>query len=121
MSGQRGSGTVLTAVVLMAILVVGWAGVVAAGWMGQVRHARQAADLAALAGAQARVASRDACGAARRVARDNDAQLTRCTVRGDLRDVVVEVEVKSRLRPHVAVAGAPRWAVGRATAASMPR
>jgi secretion/DNA translocation related TadE-like protein len=72
------------------VLAVGEAMVVAH------RRAQSAADLAALAGAEAVQQRRDACGAAARVAAANGAVLTSCSV--EVRDVVVTARVTG-----------PRW------------
>jgi secretion/DNA translocation related TadE-like protein len=83
----------LAVAVIGVLLLVGAAlGVVAAMVHGH-RMAQSAADLAALAGAQAR--GRDPCSAAVRVAAANGATVDSCTVAG--RDVRVQVTV---VGPH---------------------
>lgn len=116
---DRGSGTGLTAALVLFIVGATVVGVWIAGWLASLQRAARAADLAALAGASAHVRAADECEAARRVARANEAEVVECEVEGDARDFVVRVEVRSELRPHVSAA--PRWALGRATAGSLPR
>jgi len=93
---QRGSTSVLAAflvcAVVVASLVVGW-------WAAavSVRHrAGSAADLAALAGAQAWVSGQAPCGAARRLALANDGVLVGC--RTQAAAVRVEVAATSSVR-----------------------
>jgi secretion/DNA translocation related TadE-like protein len=93
---QRGSASVLATFLVGAVVV---ASLVAAWWAGavSVRHrAGSAADLAALAAAQAWVSGQTPCGAARRLALANDGVLVGCWVEGAA--VRVEVEVAARLR-----------------------
>ena len=91
---QRGSATVLAVsfiglLALVTVLVTAVAGAVA-----DRRRVASAADLAALAGAGAVQAGRDACAAAESVAWRNDAVLVRCTVAGQ--DVSVRAERRTR-------------------------
>ena len=65
------------------------AGVVAL--IGARHQAEGAADLSALAGAQAVVEGKDACDAAQRIAAANGGSLVRCHVRGEIVEVRVEV------------------------------
>ncbi|MDA8439350.1 MAG: hypothetical protein M0Z51_10905 [Propionibacterium sp.] len=104
--GERGSGTVLTAIgmmVLVAATVVGW-WIVA--WTDAAQQARRAADLAALAGAAAYAADRDPCAAARVIAAANRAVLVRCRISGDPQAFAVSVRVSVALHP--VVTGGPR-------------
>lgn len=117
--GERGSGTALTGAMALLLCAAMLLGVWIAGWIGSVHRARAAADLAALAGAQAHVRSAEACPAASTVARANDAILVRCHIEGDRRDFQMVVAVRSQLTP--AVAGAERWVVEEAIAGSLPR
>lgn len=116
---DRGSGTALTGAMALLLCAVMLLGVWVAGWIGSVHRGRAAADLAALAGAQAHVRSLEACPAARAVARANGASLVRCRLEGDRRDFQVVVEVRALLRP--VVGGAERWVVEEAIAGSLPR
>lgn len=59
--------------------------------VGTRHQAEAAADLAALAGAQAAVDGGDPCEAATRIASDNAGVLVDCTVDGDIVEVRVEV------------------------------
>lgn len=95
--GQRGSATVLAAVLVLVVLV---AAGVAAAWAGAVdlRHrARVAADLAALAGAGALAQAGDGCGRAAALAAANGATALRCTVTGEVLEVVVGLDARVRL------------------------
>ena len=88
---ERGAATVFLLAVIGLLMFLGLAlGGVGALVVAQ-RSAQSAADLAALAGAHALVAGRDACGAAAAVAEANDAELTACTPTG--RELVVEATV----------------------------
>lgn len=97
--GEAGSATVLatfllSAVVVMAIVAGWWAGAVS------VRHqAGTAADLAAVAGAQALVSGLAPCAAADRLARANDAEVVFCRVEG------ADVRVVARATAQVSVLG----------------
>lgn len=117
--GERGSGTALTGVMALLLCAVMLLGVWSAGWIGSVHHARSAADLTALAGAQEHVRGRQACAAARAAARANHASLVRCRVDGDRRDFHVIVQVRVLLRP--VVGGTERFVTQEATAGSLPR
>lgn len=97
-TSERGAATVLVVAMTGVLLLVG----AAAGVVGAIvvahRAAQAAADLAAVAGAEAAVehAGRDPCRTAAEIASANGATLVRCTV--DDADVRVEVSVPG-----------PRW------------
>ena len=93
---ERGAATVLVVALVGVLLLVGSALGVVAAMVVDHRRAQSAADLAALAGAQALADGADGCGVARASAADNEAQVVACDVEG--RDVLVEVEVTG-----------PRW------------
>lgn len=106
-SGERGAATAC-AVGLVAVLVVASVllTLVASVFVGR-RQAEKAADLAALAGAQAHQAGDDGCAAARERAEQNGAKVTSCALEGA--DVLVEVEVRGhRLLRDLAVPGKAR-------------
>lgn len=95
-SADRGSATLLAAVFVCLLLLVGAAlGVVASVFLKH-RQAQAAADLAALAGAGALAGTSDPCEAAASTAAANGGLLIHCRVVG--RDVTVQVEVAG-----------PRW------------
>lgn len=94
-------------------------GVWIAGWIDSVHRARSAADLAALAGAQAHVKDGDACAAARAAATRNGGRVASCDVQGGRRDFLVAVEVRLELRP--VVGGVHRAVVEKAIAGSLQR
>lgn len=109
---QRGSGTLLVAAVVLVAMVITAAGLLIGVYAVAQRDAANAADLAALSGAAQYEAdqyangqyandqqpnSASACGAARRIAAKNGAELTKCKVSGDSLDFVVSVTVTQRL------------------------
>ncbi len=94
-SRERGSATVHVAVLLVGLTVVTLLGAVGGSLLVAHRRAAAAADLAALAAAEALASgSGAACVAAARVSEANRAELARCRVDG--REVVVEVAVQAR-------------------------
>lgn len=114
---ERGVGTVLTAGVSLAILLV--SGMVAMGiaWFSIARQAERVAEVAALAGASAAAEGGAPCSAAREAAAHNGAELARCAVRGRAPDVVVETGVTLELRPHIW--GMPQTLLRTASAATL--
>lgn len=86
LAGDKGAGTVLSLAVLAVICFATTVGVAKAQLALAVHQAATAADLAALAGAQAMV---DPCGRATAVAAANGTQLLECQVTGG--DVLVQV------------------------------
>ena len=94
-AGERGSAT-LFAVAMIGVLVLVGAALGVVGAMIQAhRVAQSAADLAALAGAEARARGRDPCATAASIARANGATLYSCAVEG--LDVRLQVTVTG---PH---------------------
>lgn len=93
---ERGSATLLVVVAVAVLLMVGSAMTVVVALVADHRRAQAAADLAALAGAQALARGRDGCARATGVAEANGARLLTCTATG--REVEVRVEVTG-----------PRW------------
>ncbi|HEU4513157.1 MAG TPA: Rv3654c family TadE-like protein [Nocardioidaceae bacterium] len=123
--GQRGSAALLVVGLLGVLTGLAFAGAVVGGLLVAQRRAAAAADLAALAGAEAlapggvaTVPTGSGCGRAARVGRENGAQLTGCSVEG--REIVVRVAVDVTNPfggtwevPAVARAGpAVRWPTG---------
>jgi secretion/DNA translocation related TadE-like protein len=100
---------------LMAVVgVVAMMATVAAVYLVAGHRAHGAADLAALSGAAAYAEGRSPCPAAARLARANDARLTRCDQVGDDVDYVVSVTVEVQV--GLRVPGLPRALSGRAHA-----
>ncbi len=96
-ASQRGSGTVLALIVLMAAAVLLAGTAFAANLLGASSKATSAADMAALAAASARLEETDDfCIAARAVTDDYGARMTGC--RPDGEDVIVTVSVSPGLR-----------------------
>lgn len=113
-AGERGSGTLLVVGVLAVVSAVAAAALVAAAYLVAGHQARSAADLAALSGAAAYAEGRDACAAARRLARANGGRVAACDQVGDDVDYVVSVTVAVRV--GLRVPGLPRTLSGRAHA-----
>jgi secretion/DNA translocation related TadE-like protein len=91
---ERGSATLLAVAIIGILLLLGMAANLVVAAAAAHRAAQAAADLAALAGAQAWQVQRDAtqaCAAAATVAHDNRAGMTVCRVEGD--DVLTVVQV----------------------------
>jgi secretion/DNA translocation related TadE-like protein len=86
---ERGAATVLVVALSGLLMVVGLAVAGVTSVVVAHRGAQSAADLAALAGAQAEVGGDDGCAVAQALARANRARLTGCAVLGS--DVLVQV------------------------------
>ncbi|MFC6357777.1 Rv3654c family TadE-like protein [Luteococcus peritonei] len=114
---ERGAGTVLALMVVLttcaALLVAVWL----VGWIGCLRQARSAADLAALAGAQAYTAGQDPCPAARAAGARNQVTVGSCRLEGHPDSFLVRVQVRAQLKP--AWGGAARTVEARAVAGSL--
>jgi secretion/DNA translocation related TadE-like protein len=93
--GERGSATLFAVACLSALLLLGAALGVVAAMVRAHRVAQSAADLAALAAADAVGTGRDPCAAGSATAAANDAILVACDLDG--RDAVVTVTVDG---PH---------------------
>jgi secretion/DNA translocation related TadE-like protein len=95
MRDERGVATVLAMAFASVLMLVG----LTFAWVGAAvarhRSAQSAADLAALAGAQAVQEGRPSCEAVLAIARENQAQVTQCSVVGDEVWVIVEVDAPS--------------------------
>lgn len=94
--GERGAATLVVMACIGVLLLLGAALGFVAGMVIAHRQAQGAADLAALAAAEAVATGRDGCAAGAEVAEANDGRLVACVVDG----AVVTLEV--------AVTG-PRW------------
>jgi secretion/DNA translocation related TadE-like protein len=91
---ERGAATVLVVAVGGLLLAIGLAVAGVTSVVVAHREAQSAADLAALAGAQAEVGGDGGCAVADAVARANHARLIGCAVRGS--DVLVQVSTSVR-------------------------
>lgn len=98
---QRGGGSILMIGLLTVVMTLAMVGICLAGYLVAVHRARVAADLAALSGAVDVSTGKDPCSAARRVARQNDAELLSCGRVGDAVDFVVTVRVQVSVRAGV--------------------
>ena len=98
MTCERGSGSLLGA--LIALLLAGLTGAVMIyGLFTYEAHRIQgAADLAAIAGAEAQREAGPGCGAASDSAERNRVSIVKCTVTGDEVEFVVAVEARATLR-----------------------
>jgi secretion/DNA translocation related TadE-like protein len=92
---ERGSATLLALALIGVLVLVGAALGVVGAMVHAHRVAQSAADLSALAGAEARARGRDPCARAAALAGANGATLDSCTVQGS--DVRVQVTVAG---PH---------------------
>jgi len=101
-SSERGAGTVLAMAMMTITLMLAFVGACLASWFGCIHRARQAADLAALAGAQALAWGLPACTAAGETAAANGTRITACHVDSNGFDYVVRVTVQIDASPHVA-------------------
>ena len=101
--GERGSGTLLVLSVVIFMLSLASAFGVFGRYIVVGHRAAAAADLAALAGAQAYGTGKDGCAAARAQAARNDQQLGSCSVVGDRVDFVLSVEISAPVPTRVAV------------------
>ena len=91
---DEGAGVVLALGLVAVLVLVGAVGVGVVGLVAAHRQVQAAADLAALAGAEAARSGREPCAVARRIAAGNRGELRDCRVTG----VVVEVEVDRVVR-----------------------
>lgn len=93
-AGERGSASLLVIALLGLLMILGAAMSFVAGVVADHRAAQSAADLSALAGAQALQRGQDPCAAANRIAAANGASVRSCDVSGE--EVVVDVTVEAR-------------------------
>jgi secretion/DNA translocation related TadE-like protein len=98
---QRGSGTVLIATVMLVLAVVAGVAFTLTSWTACLHRARNAADLAALAGASAYQAGLPACKAVTNSAKVNRATVTDCQIRSNSIDFMVQVTVSVPLHPKL--------------------
>lgn len=89
--GDEGAATVVGLALIALLILVGVATAAVGGAVLAHRRAEAAADLAALAAAQALQGRGDPCREAARIAQANDAQLRACTVDGWTASVEVAV------------------------------
>lgn len=95
--GERGAATAFTAALAGLLVFVGLVAATVMGLFVGERRAASAADLAALAGAQALQEGGDACAAAHRSVQANAGRLSVCGVAGGGVEVRVDLEVTSPL------------------------
>lgn len=91
MNEERGAATVLAMALASVLMLVGMSGAWVGAAVARHRAAQSAADLSALAGAQAVQEGREPCAAAAEVAQANRVRLSACSQMGD--DVSVSVEL----------------------------
>jgi len=98
---ERGSGTVLMMSVILIAAMVAFVCACLLAWFGCVHKARAAADLAALAGADAHASGGNACEAAKLTAARNQAELTACKVDSNGVQFIVRVAVQVDAKPQI--------------------
>ena len=98
---ERGSGTVLTMSLMTITAMAAFVGACLMSWFGCVHQTRMAADLAALAGADAFSHGQDACSTAGVAASGNRTTMTACRVDSNGVDLVVRVTVRMDAKPRV--------------------
>lgn len=98
---ERGSGTLLVLSVVIFMLSLASVFSVFGRYIVAGHRAAAAADLAALAGAQAYGTGKDGCGTARSFALRNDQQLAGCSVVGDRVDFVLSVRISAAVPTRV--------------------
>ena len=97
-TGERGSGTVLVAAVVLVLMAVTAALLVIGGYLLAADRARGAADLVAVSAAAEQAGGGHGCRSAARLAERNGVGLVRCEVTGDSLDFVVSVTVRQAVR-----------------------
>ncbi len=104
----RGSAAVLGTVLLAALAVVSVLVTVLGGAVADQRRVESAADLGALAGAQALQDGRAGCAAAAAVIRRNRARLARCAVDSEIVTVTATLRTQRVLGRTFVVSGQAR-------------
>lgn len=122
-SRERGSGTIITAMVMMVVLALTGLGVWALGWFRSHAIAADAADLGALTAARAYVGDPQAdawsaCQKAAKTVKRNGARTDNCVFAGDETSFTVTVTTEADLWPRIAVPGAPKRVRASAVAGS---
>lgn len=112
---DEGSATIWVLAASGLLVAVAYAVMLLASVQATRQRAEAAADLAALAGAQAGARGADACSAARSVAAADGAELETCAVLG----AVVAVTAAARLPPALSSVGGG-WVRSRARAGPVP-
>lgn len=100
---ERGSGTLLSMAVVIFMLTLTAVVAVFGRYIVAGHRAAAAADLAALAGAQAYGSGRDGCATARLYAARNDRMLAGCSVVGDRVDFVLSVRISAPVPTRVPI------------------
>lgn len=98
---ERGSGTLMVMSVVIFMLTLAAVVAVFGRYIVAGHRAAAAADLAALAGAQAYGTGQDGCAAARRYAARNHQTLAACSVVGDRVDFVLSVRISASVPTRV--------------------
>jgi secretion/DNA translocation related TadE-like protein len=91
-SAEAGIATVWGLAIIGILLLFAAVSAGLVSLIGARHQAEAAADLAALAGAQAAVNREDACEAARRIAAANEGSMSSCKVAGEVVEVRVDVD-----------------------------
>lgn len=90
---DRGNATIAAAGMVAALIGLVWIAAVAGGMVSDTHRARNAADLAAVAGATALSVGEPPCAVAHQVAQENRAEIEECTVADA--DVIVTARVNN--------------------------
>jgi len=98
---ERGSGTVLMIATMLIAAMVAFVCACLLAWFGCIHQARAAADLTAIAGADALSGGSDACAAASVTASKNHATLTACHIDSNGFLFVVRTTVMVDAKPRV--------------------
>lgn len=122
-SRDRGVGTLTSVMVMAALVGVTLLGVWALGWLRAHARAADAADLGALAAAQAYAAdpesdSWSACVKGAATVKRNQARAENCVFEGDASSFIVTVTAETTLWPRIGLPGAPRVVRVKAVAGS---
>lgn len=102
---ERGSGVVLAATTLVAVLIALWVAAIAVSYMEAQHRARSAADLAALAAVGASQAQGHGCEMAATIARSNSADLVSCQLQAGA--VGEQAIIVAAAQPSLVLPGLP--------------
>ncbi len=91
---ERGSATLLAAIGIAAVVFLAGVVAFAAAMRAEAARVTGAADLVAVAGADAQLRGSDACSAARQASAANRVEIVSCRVTGDEVEFAVSVEVR---------------------------
>ncbi|EPH03238.1 helicase/secretion neighborhood TadE-like protein [Propionibacterium sp. oral taxon 192 str. F0372] len=108
MNLQRGAGSGLVIAIIMVLAMAGLVAAIHGGWLASGQRARSAADIVALAAAQAHADGADGCAQGGRAAEQNRARLVECELTSGYGEFVIDITVEVEVLP--AIPDAPRTA-----------